>query len=204
MEIVKLNRRDVKKAAEVLSSAFFHYPSFSFYFPDSERRSRYLSWYLGNVLSCALHYGEAYTTPDVAGVVFTLPPGHTKVSLWEYIQNGFLMAPIFLGLRNYRRSMECEAFIEHAHKAMMGNRPHYYLWGLAVEPSRAAQGIGSALMQPVLSKADSGKLPIYLETHNEKNVRYYQRHGFELIKSAKISKYGLQVWCMVREPSPKI
>ena len=200
MEIVKLNRRDVRAAAEVMSSAFFNYPSFSFYFPDSERRSRYLPWYLGNVLNCALRYGEVYTTPDVAGVAFTLPPGHSKVSLWEYVQNGFLLTPIFLGLRNYRQSMECEAFIEHAHKELMKTRPHYYLWGLAVEPSRAAKGIGAALMHPVLSLADTGKLPIYLETHDGKNVQYYQRHGFELIQSAKIPRYGLQFWCMVREP----
>ncbi|MGA2478521.1 MAG: GNAT family N-acetyltransferase [Spirochaetia bacterium] len=134
-------------------------------------------------------------------MIFTLPPGHTKVSLWEYVQNGFLLTPIFLGFRNYRNSMECEAFVEHTHEELMRDRPHYYLWGLAVEPGRKRTGIGAALMTPVLSKADTSKMPIYLETHDENNVPYYQRHGFAMIRTARIPKHSLQIWCMLREPT---
>lgn len=81
MEIIKLDPNQKKKASNVLASAFFDYPMFTFYFPDRKRRSRYLSWYLGDVLNCALHYGEVYVTPEISGVIFTLPPGHTKISL---------------------------------------------------------------------------------------------------------------------------
>ncbi len=63
----------------------------------------------------------------------------------------------------------------------MRNRPHYYLWGLAVDPNHQVKGIGAALMLPVLTQADAQKVPIYLETHDEKNVSYYQKHGFDLI-----------------------
>ncbi|QRN82864.1 GNAT family N-acetyltransferase [Chloroflexota bacterium] len=103
-----------------------------------------------------------------------------------------------LGLRNYMRSMECENFVGATHIALMKNRPHYYLWGLAVEPAKKSLGIGSALMQPLLAQADAQKMPIYLETHDEKNVRYYQKHGFDLLHTACIPKYQLSFWCMMR------
>jgi ribosomal protein S18 acetylase RimI-like enzyme len=200
MEIIKLDSRQVKKASNVLSASFFDYPMFTFYFPDPKRRTRYLPWYFQNVLNCALRYGEVYTTPDTSGVIFTLPPGHTKISLWEYIQNGFLLTPFLLGFRNYKQSMDCESFVAYTQENLMKNRPHYYLWGLAVDPSQKAKGIGAALMLPVLAKADAQKIPVYLETHDEKNVRYYQKHGFDLIHTVRIPKYELPIWCMLRKP----
>ena len=61
-------------------------------------------------------------------------------------------------------------------------------------------GIGAALMQPVLAKADTENVSVYLETHHEKNVRYYQKYGFDLMYTATIPKYDLPIWCMTREP----
>ncbi len=135
MEIIKLDPRQIKRAAEVLALSFFDYPMFAFYFPDPKRRTRYLPWYFTKILNTALRYGTVYTTPEVSGVIFILHPGHTQISLWEYVQSGFLLTPIVLGFRNYKRSMECENFVGATHIALMKNRPHYYLWGLAVEPA---------------------------------------------------------------------
>jgi ribosomal protein S18 acetylase RimI-like enzyme len=201
MEIIKLDPRQIHRASEVLAASFFDYPMFTFYFPDPQRRTRYLPWYFKNILNTALRYGEIYTTPEVSGVIFTLHPGHTKISIWEYIQCGFLLTAFKLGFRNYLKSMECEEFVGTTQMALMKNRPHYYLWGLAVDPRKKVQGIGSALMQPVLAQANVQKMPIYLETHDEKNVRYYQKHGFELLYTTRIPKYELPIWCMMREPA---
>jgi GNAT superfamily N-acetyltransferase len=201
VEIIQLAPHQLTKASQIVAAAFFDYPMFTFYFPDPKRRARYLPWYLGNVLKCALRYGDVFTNPEITGVAFTLPPGHTKISMLEYIQNGFLLSPFFLGYRNYVRSMDCEDFVGLTHEQIMNNRPHYYLWGLAVDPDHKRTGIGTALMEPVIAKADAGKKPIYLETHDEKNVAYYQRMGFVLVQSTKIPKYELPIWCMLREPA---
>jgi ribosomal protein S18 acetylase RimI-like enzyme len=200
VQVLKLSSCQLKKASDILAAAFFYYPMFTFYFPDPKRRARYLPWYLRNVLNCAFRYGQVYTTPEVSGVIFTLPPGHTKISLWEYVQNGFLLTPLLLNFQNYKQSMDCEHFVERTQAQLMQDRPHYYLWGLAVDPTQKSKGIGTALMQPVLEKADAQKMPIYLETHDEKNVRYYRKHGFDLIHTVSIPKYDLPIWCMLREP----
>ena len=200
MEIIKLDPRQKKKASDVIAAAFFDYPMFTFYFPDPKRRAHYLPWYLGNVLNCALSYGEVYTTPEISGVIFTLPPGHTKISQSEYIRNGFLLTPFLLGFWNFVRSQDCEKFVGDTHEKIMNHRPHYYLWGLAVDPSQKRRGVGTALLKPIIDIADSEKKPIYLETHDETNVAYYQRWGFSLIHTGKIPKYELPIWCMLREP----
>ena len=173
---------------------------FAFYFPDPKRRARVLPWYLRNVLRCALRYGDAYTTAEIAGVVFTLPPGQTRLSIPEYIRNGFLLSPFLLGFKNYKRSMDCERFVGDLQETLMKGQPHVYLWGLAVAPGHQNRGIGSALMMPVLAAADCGHLPVYLETHDEQNVAYYRRAGFRLLETARMSKYNLRVWAMLRSP----
>jgi ribosomal protein S18 acetylase RimI-like enzyme len=201
MEIITLEPRQKQKAAEVIAAAFFDYPMFTFYFPNPSSRMHLLRWYLGNVLNCALRYGEVCATKDFSGVLFTLPPGHTRISQWEYIRNGFLLTPIVLGQYNFVRSQICEKFVGDTHEKIMQDELHYYLWGLAVEPGHKRGGVGTALMQPLLAKADAEKMPIYLETHNEKNVAYYERFGFTLTHTDAIPRYELPIWCMVRQPA---
>jgi GNAT superfamily N-acetyltransferase len=200
MEIIKLDAHQKQKACEVIAAAFFDYPMFTFYFPNPNSRMHLLRWYLGNVLNCALRYGEVFTTSEFAGVIFTLPPGHTRISQWEYIHNGFLFTPLVLGQYNFVRSQLCEKFVGDIHEKIMQGRPHYYLWGLAVDPSHKRTGVGSALLKPLLACADAEKMPIYLETHEEKNVGYYERTGFVLAHTDKIPRYDLPIWCMVRQP----
>ena len=196
-----METRNLSKASALLAEAFFDYPMFAFYFPDASKRSRYLPWYLGNVLRCALRYGEAWTTPEIAGVLFALPPGHTGLSIPEYVRNGFLFAPLALGFRNYRRSMQCEGFVTRVQRDLMESHPHYYLWGVAVDPAEQGRGVGDALMRAFLTRTDEEGVPVYLETHDGRNVRYYERHGFELMRETSIPKHDLPIWCMQRQPA---
>ncbi|PKO19178.1 MAG: hypothetical protein CVU39_01105 [Chloroflexi bacterium HGW-Chloroflexi-10] len=200
-EVVKLDPSLKKKASDVVAASFFDYPMFVYYFPDIKKRARVLPWYLGNVLTCAIKYGEVFTTPESSGVIFILPPGHTKISIGEYVQNGFLLTPLVIGIRDYIRSQECEKFVADMHEKIMQQRLHYYLWGLAVDPGQKRRGIGTTLLKPALEKADKEQKPFYLETHDEKNVPYYQNFDFTLVYSGKIPNHEPEIWCMVREPA---
>ena len=42
--------------------------------------------------------------------------------------------------------------------------PHWYLPLIGVDPARQGQGLGAALMRPVLAKCDAAGLPAYLES----------------------------------------
>ncbi len=114
--------------------------------------------------------------------------------------NGFLFTPVVLGLRRYRRSMACEDFVDRVQKDVMGSRPHYYLWGVAVDPERQGEGIGSALMHAHLERVDRERMPVYLETHDARNIGYYEGYGFELVRETSIPKQDLPIWCMERRP----
>ena len=199
MDILQLEPKQKKRAAKVVASAFFDYPMLVHYFPDPQRRKHWLPWYMERTLTCAMRYGEVFVASDLSGVMFILPPGHTRLTIGEYIQNGFLITPLVMGFRNYIKSDECEKFVADTHERLMNGRDHYYLWGLVADPPAQRQGVGSALLRILTDKADAENMPVYLETHAQKNVAYYGRFGFQLIHTDTISRHGLDIWCMLRE-----
>ena len=68
---------------------------------------------------------------------------------------------------------------------------------MGVSPVCQGQGIGGSLIQPVLKQADEEGLPCYLETDTPGAVRFYQKHGFEIVRTGE---QPLKFWTMKREP----
>ncbi len=200
MRIIPLERKDMKTAASVVARAFFDYPSLIAYFPDPVKRTWKLPWYMERVLKTALAYGEVMTTPYLSGVLFLLPPGRTRLTDWDYVKCGFLAAPFVVGIRRYAYVDACEKMLADTQVRLLQGRKHYYLWGLAVDPGRQHGGVGTALLNELYFKADQNGMPIYLETHKEANVAYYEQRGFHLIHTGKMPDEGLDFWCMLREP----
>jgi GNAT superfamily N-acetyltransferase len=65
--------------------------------------------------------------------------------------------------------------------AMEKNHPrerHFYLLFMAVAPPFQGKGLGSAILEATLKRADELRLPAYLENSNPKNTRLYERAGF--------------------------
>jgi len=200
MKIISLDKKMQKQASAVLAAAFFDYPMMRHYFPSERKRRKALPWYMEKTLACAMKYGDAIVAEDCTGVMFTLPPGHVRLTDAEYIRCGFLFVPFVMGPKNYKKSNECEKFVADTHERLMDGREHYYLWGLVTDPAVQRSGVGKALLKTLIDKADAEDMPIYLETHEQKNVTYYHKFGFELICEVTIPKHGLEVWCMIREP----
>jgi GNAT superfamily N-acetyltransferase len=67
--------------------------------------------------------------------------------------------------------------VEHAHPT----EPHWYLAILGVRPERTGRGLGGALLEPGLARADAEGMPSYLENSNPRNVPFYERHGFDVV-----------------------
>ena len=203
MKIQPLAKQNCKAAAQTVANAFFEYPSLIAYFPDAKKRIKKLPWYMERVLRSALAYGEAWTTEDGSGVLFLLPPNHTVLSDWDYVKCGFLAAPLVVGVGHYALVNACEAYLAKMQKELLKERPHYYLWGLAVDPARQRSGAGTALLQELFLRADREQMPIYLETHKFENVAYYEARGFRLLHTGDMPDHA-PFWCMLREPVSKL
>jgi ribosomal protein S18 acetylase RimI-like enzyme len=78
------------------------------------------------------------------------------------------------------------------------HEPHWYLSLLAVDPARQGHGIGAALIEDGIARADDDGLPAYLETSNPKNLAWYRRFGFEIEQELRVGATKPAIWTMRR------
>lgn len=76
---------------------------------------------------------------------------------------------------------------------------HWYLMILGTDALFQGRGVGRALMEPVLARADELGVPAYLETQKEANLAYYQRFGFDVVEKFSVDD-SPALWRMQRAP----
>jgi GNAT superfamily N-acetyltransferase len=197
--VVPLEAHQLGRAREVMGRAFQDDQLLRYLVPDDVKRARLAPSFVGKVVRYCSSYGEVHTTPMLEGVACWLPPGNSAPTFTRMLRTGLLTEPLKFGRAGLRRFMDMVSYTEKVHKRAVPG-PHWYLWGLGVEPSEQGKGIGGVLMQPILRRAGAEGLPCYLETENERNLPFYERHGFEVVSDGEVPKRGLRVWAMVRNP----
>jgi len=199
ISVVDLKSEQDIKACNVLARAFFDYPFITYLQPDLSKRERNLAWYMGFTIRVGRKYGKILSTPGLEGIVVWLPPEACWISIWRWIQAGILEMPFRLGFEFYARSLANDAFLEDTRHRLASHR-HWYLWVIGVDPDYRGKGIGSALLEPILRRADQENETCYLETHLEDNLTWYAKHGFEIVFEGEIPGRDLPVWTMLRRP----
>jgi ribosomal protein S18 acetylase RimI-like enzyme len=63
---------------------------------------------------------------------------------------------------------------------------HWHLGPIGVLPSHQGSGVGSQLMQRFCEEVDACSARAYLETDLDKNVRFYEKFGFEVVATSEI------------------
>jgi ribosomal protein S18 acetylase RimI-like enzyme len=198
--VVQLARTQVKDAGEVLARAFQDDPIWLWVQPDESRRARLLSWFMDAWVRYCHKRGEVQTTAGkVEGAAVWIPPGKFPLSVVAMLLAGWILAPLKFGPAAYGRFSICVNEMERLHKRDVPAR-HWYLATLGVDPPRQGQGVGGALLQPVMARADADGLPCYLETEKEINVTFYKRHGFDVVVETDLPRDGPHIWTMKREP----
>jgi ribosomal protein S18 acetylase RimI-like enzyme len=197
--IERIDKAGFVPARSALARAFFDYNLMVYAAPNDRRRGRGVSLLYGAILWDCLRYGEVFATRDVNGVSCWLPPQSSAVTFSRQVAGGMLKLPLHFGLRGFNRLVAYDKVAQKLHHDF-AHQPHWYLAAIGVEPEQQGRGLGGALMQPILQRADAERLPCYLETHHESNVRLYQRHGFEITCHTAVPGHPIAVWAMLRKP----
>lgn len=78
--------------------------------------------------------------------------------------------------------------------------PHMYLFTIGTRKSARGQGVGKALIRPMLAACDKARLPAYLENSNPANTGFYVSHGFERMKLFEVGEGSPALEAMWRAP----
>jgi ribosomal protein S18 acetylase RimI-like enzyme len=186
------------QAAELLARAFHNDPTYRLVIPEEEKRAKVLLWLFDRVVHYALLYGEVHTSPALEGVVCWLPPGETHLALGRVVRSGLYATPLKMGLAAYRRFDTYMSYADELHRRC-APESHWYLWAIGVDPSSQGRGIGGSLLERVLVRTSEDGTLCYLETGMERNLRFYEKHGFKVVGEGTVPGLGIQVWAMLRD-----
>lgn len=193
--VKRLNGPPCSAAQQIAADAFQFDPMWCYIMPDDAHRSRALPAILP--LGYAQRYGEVWvTSPFVYGVAAWLLPGRTSITYWRFLRTTALRCALHLGPAAFSRFVHLEERLEDQHCRDI-TQPHWYLLLLAVGPLCQGCGIGTRLLIPVLEKANVANMPIYVQTLNERNVEFYERHGFRVISKTASSRGKPSCWGMI-------
>lgn len=192
----KIVPADFEAVADLMGRAFDDDPVMNHMAKQDGQRSARIR----HLLSVALRkltypFGETYVTEGFEGATCWNPPGQIPHGLLLNISLLPDMARV-AGVGGIARAVGALDFLEKRHP----KQPHYYLLGIGVEPSHQGQGIGSALLRPMLERCDREGMPSYLESSKGRNVPLYERHGYRIVEEVRLPKGGPPVWLMWRDP----
>ncbi len=187
---------DVPALAQMLARAFFDDPVAIWTCRSDRLRPRVLERFNAARLRHLLDDSEIWTTPSLTSAALWAPPKRWRTTPRQDLEIArislmhprmFLRGPLigagFIGMER-----------KHPHQP-----PHWYLAVLGTDPSAQGQGLGSAVLGPVLEQCDADGVGAYLESSKERNIAFYARHGFRVTSELRMPR-GPRMWAMWRDP----
>jgi GNAT superfamily N-acetyltransferase len=167
-------------------------------FPSARVRRAHLEQFLHIFLALAFKQGVVYTTPGHQGAAIWFMPNQWRADVLTQVRWLLLMLRV-MGPRRLGPRIRAMNALDRFHPST----PNYYLMVLGTAPEAQGRGIGSALMAPILARADAEGMPAYLETATPGNVPFYEHRGFRVQREVQVPDGGPQMWLMWRDPAPR-
>jgi GNAT superfamily N-acetyltransferase len=172
-DVVPAAAEHADAVAATLAAAFLDDPVQRWLFPDARRRrARLRRFFALEARHVALPHGASWHVAGERGAALLLPPGHWRLPLRLQALHGPGYARAF-GTA-LPRALGVLAAMERRHP----REPHWYVAFVGVVPAAQRQGLGAALLRPLLERCDRERLPAYLEASSPGSARLYERLGF--------------------------
>jgi len=193
-DLYKIQKKDLKKAVNVLTNAFSKDSMWKEVF-DDEDKNRVLTEVM--VRFC-LKYGNVLSTSDNLEGIMAIAPHDKEMTTLRVILSG----SFFLSMKISKEAKKMEILsnaVEEAKKSLnLG--PYIHLLIMGVSEEFQGKGFGGKLLRALIEKAETEKNPIYLETQKEDNITFYEKYGFSVKKKIILPEpLNLPMWLMLRD-----
>ncbi|WP_424211831.1 GNAT family N-acetyltransferase [Streptomyces sp. BI20] len=184
---------DRDAVARLLDVTFREDPVSSWVFPDPAHRARVHGAFLGVFVDVALEEGRIDLVEDgsAAALWLRVPAGEPE---------GEDEVPARMRAVADPDNERCELVGRLTGAVHPTGEEHEYLLMIAVHPERQGEGLGTALMAPVLDACDREQVPAYLEASSERSRALYERLGWEFTGEAVRLPEGPLMYPMWRKP----
>ncbi len=193
-DLYKIQKKDLKKAVNVLTNAFSKESMWKEVFTDEEK-NRILTEVM--VRFC-LKYGNVLSTSDNLEGVMAIAPHDKAMTTWRIIRSGAFF--LSMKMRNEAKKMTVLSNAIEEAKKSLNLDPYIHLLIMGVSQEFQGKGFGGKLLRALVEKAETEKKSIYLETQKQENIDFYEKYGFSVKKKIMLPEpLNLPMWLMLRD-----
>ncbi len=200
IHIREICEADIDKAVDALVHAFYDDGLVCYMFPDEKFRKEFIAWTYERWIRLLMKFNSVFVDENVCGVAGCIPPYfHSHIPFRYIMKAGFLKAVPKLICRNFWRPLR--AYWDNQSRTRSEvKEPSWILDILGVHPGSQGKGVGSALVQYLISRANRDKVPAYVITHKEKNIIFYEKNGFKLLNKKNSLPGGPPTCSLIYKP----
>ncbi len=176
-----------------VTAAFAQDPGWAFIL--GKEYERLVADFVGATFDVWVGGKNVWVTDDLAAVAMWDPPEEGEDSAGGYAEGVWARYRAIAGEEAWDRL----ARYKEAVAAAYPEEPYWYLGVLATDPKRQREGLATALLSPIIEKADRLEIPCCLETSTAENRRFYERRGFTQATEI-ILEGGPDTWWLRRDP----
>ncbi|MEC0091010.1 GNAT family N-acetyltransferase [Paenibacillus macquariensis] len=209
--LLKIERRDIPKAASVLAQAFAKEdPLYQHILPDETTRLRVMNIFFHRYVEMLYPYCDLLTTSDnyeaVALVFHSEREAGTlrsKIKYMKQIAYAIITSlPIcrIIGIRGFVRGISILLNMSSSWLSMLGDKQYMHLDMLVVQEQYRGQGYVTKVIKPLLSECRSKNIACTLETQTISNLPIYEHYQFRTVKVIALPNSSLEQYCMVYAP----
>ena len=173
--MIKADTLDKDLVIRLLTKAFDDNQSVNYIVLKDQKRKERIEALMNYSFEMCCQFGEVFLSDDREACALILYPQNKETTLSAILLDVKLIFKA-IGISGIKKALDRESKV----KAKQSKEPMAYLWFIGVDPSAQHNGIGSKLLQEVITHAEHSQLPLYLETSTLKNLPWYERFGFQV------------------------
>ena len=196
MLVKQADRSDLDVLVATLVESHLHYSWEVWAVTGPERKTRMAAAFRSDLEVLGLPHGVVTMTHDGDAVALWLPSGAEALLSDDQREDRRRVSEGTFGDRLHE--------IEQVHQSIAAAPCPDADWHLATmgtRPSHQSQGLGAAVMRPMLEQLDQQQLTARLETSTSANVTFYKQQGFTVVCELDLPYRAPTTWIMHRRPA---
>ncbi len=205
-KLYRVQKEDLPKVEKMLNQCFAHDPLYETLIPDPEVRKNLMP----ELFKCDMD--EFYATCEIfadsadLNSVLVVSDEAEPYNVFQFyfteamaaLQTDSYLIKEDPSLKTFRNFMKGEDYLNSSWTDQLHQNQRLHIIYLAVDPSMQHHGIAAELLEEAIDYAQKHKLMISLETHNPKNVEFYEKFGFK-VYGVMEKNFPLKQYCLIRE-----
>jgi GNAT superfamily N-acetyltransferase len=178
MNIINAQRKDKTRIIEILCQSFQNDPQINYILGSNGNKNKKLMRLMAYSFEFGLANGKVEISEDKNSVAIWKSSNSKKMTI-----NLFYESILFFFTFGWSGIKRISAMEKKIAAFYPDKKIFNYLWILGTNPNEQGKGYGTAILSKAINNFEQNKVPIYLETSTDSNLKYYQRKRFELYHS---------------------